>query len=77
MSKVTIKINGKGKEQLPIIEGECHSCKRGENSLIIYKREKSINHRERDNDKLFLRCICCGLSYKTNLYTLLKNKEEN
>lgn len=77
MSKTTIAFEGKGKDQIPIITGECPKCHRGENSLIIIQRQKSVNHRERDNDKLTLRCLCCKLNYRTDLYTLIKNKEEN
>lgn len=66
-------------ENLPLIIGSCFKCDRGENTLVIVKRERSINHRERDNDKFVIKCFCCRTSFRTDLYQLIENskKEEN
>jgi hypothetical protein len=43
------------------VTGECPKCKRGENTLIIYKRQAHPNIREKakGNALIFLQCIIC------------------
>lgn len=63
-------------EKLAYVVGECATCHRGDNSLIIYKQAKNPNIRERHNNILYLYCVCCGVKYKTTLNKLLNNGEQ-
>ena len=71
--KIVAKLIVQGGHDTPMIIGKCQSCKRGENSMVIYKQQKTSNHREPDNNIVFLMCICCLSKYKTDIYTLTVN----
>jgi hypothetical protein len=53
--------------------GECSSCHRGENTLIIYHRMPHPNVRERKakNQIVFLQCIACESKFKTTTKDLV------
>lgn len=65
-----------GEDQIPIIEGQCPRCKCGDNSLIIYQNMKnpSVLAREKYNNILFVQCIACMTKYKTDLNSLINER---
>lgn len=49
---------------VPVIEGECPTCKRGKRSLVIVNYVPSSKHEESD---VYMRCVCCFSFYKTKV----------
>jgi hypothetical protein len=73
MSKRTITLSKSPEDEIPVIEGECPNCKRGQNSLIIYQNKRNPSVKQRNNNILFICCIACRHSYKTDLQTLISS----
>lgn len=73
MSKYKIEISN---DDIPTVTGNCDSCNRGENSLIVYHQMLHPNVRERKskNHIVFLQCIACSSKFKSTSKELTSEK---
>jgi hypothetical protein len=61
-------------DDIPCVIGDCGSCRRGENSLIVYNQMLHPNVRERKlkNHIVYLQCVACGTKFKSSTKELTK-----
>lgn len=49
---------------VPVIEGECPTCKRGTRSLILVNYHPNVKY---ELSEIYMKCMCCLSKYKTQV----------